>query len=152
MMHNLLSWTSKHAWFDGHRLFCSFLVVCFRFIFSPVTFALFKMLLPIIDCQIWRQIWCLWRNAIQWTFSFVYIPHLKPRSHSHGTRRRISYGQNLKNDRGKSGWSWLIRIQYGYRTVLLRIITENQGQFAKLVIIDCGMIRFNTLYYGHDTI
>ena len=73
---------------------------------------------------------------------------LQPGSHSHGTRRRISYGQNLTDDRGKSGWSWLIRIQYGYRTVLLRIITEDQGQFAKLVIIDSGMIWFNSIKRG----
>ena len=73
--------------------------------------------------------------------------HDRPLSlgHSHGTRGRISYGQNLTDDRRKSGWSWLIRIQYGYRTVLLRIITEDQGQFAKLVIIDSGMIQFNTV-------
>ena len=80
------------------------------------------------------------------------IRGIKPGSNSHGSRSRMSYGQNLADDRGKSGWSWLKRIQYGFRTILLRIVTYNQGQFAKLVIIDSGMIRFNTVYQGHNTV
>ena len=51
--------------------------------------------------------------------------NIKPGSRSHGTRRRISYGQNLTDDRGKSGWSWLIRIQYDLRTFLTK---ENNGE------------------------
>ena len=47
--------------------------------------------------------------------------NIMPGSHSHGTSRRISYGKNLTDDRGKSSRSWPIRIQYGLRAVSLGI-------------------------------
>lgn len=59
----------------GIACFSSFLIVCISFIFfPPVTFALFKILMPINECHIWDKF-----DVFEETQLMVYIPHLSCR-------------------------------------------------------------------------